>query len=286
MKTFNYIFAILAAGALLASCGEKEDAYVWGEEENANCYGITFPDQTVCDYELDPEDPAASVVTINAHRAVTTGDITVPVTIRQWPYDDEYVFAHTDLKFADGESDASFQVSFTNAEIGKEYECHITIEDPQYASLYKKEVNFISFKFMKVSWETLAVGTLDSWWAEEEIPDVTLQHCLTFPDRYRLVDPYGYGSDVVFTTTGEAKTDKDGGTYYNVRVAPTFSGYTHSSYGAVYYQDYAYATASDDNIKYCYIYPDYAVVQLTLNWYVSAGSFGTGYESFAPASGE
>lgn len=286
MKTFNYIFAILAAGALLASCGEKEDAYVWGEEENANCYGVTFPDQTVCDYELDPEDPAASVVTVKAHRAVTTGDITVPIVIRQVPFDDEYVFAHTDLKFADGESDATFQVSFTNAEVGKEYECHITIEDPEYGSLYKKEVNFISFSFMKVKWTTLATGTLNSAFfgalaSVPKLPGVVLQHCETFPEKYRLVDPFHSGVDFVFNTIGDEKVDGDGDKYYSI-VLPMFdTGLTYGSYGAIYAADY-YTVYGEEKIDSSVFYPDYNQVYIGVSWSVSAGTLYEGTEAFIP----
>ena len=211
MKTYKYLFVLSAAAALLLSCTKQEEAYTPGDPDLANSYRVSFPAQTVTPYEISPEDPSASTVTIKATRVNTAGRITVPVVIEQVPFDSEFVFEHTDLVFEDGAATAEFQVSFPKAEVGKEYSCHIMIDDPQYASMYSEEdTPYFSFKFLKVLWEDLATGKLDSWWAEGEVPGVTLQHCVTFPERYRFVDPYEAGFDMVFTTTGEEKTDDNG----------------------------------------------------------------------------
>ena len=229
MKKFTYIFAILVAGMFVNSClDEKVEPYTPAVPDVDGCYRVSFPEQTVCAYELDPTDETASTVTIKAKRKVTTGKITVPITITQVPFDKDFVFTNTELVFEDGDDETTFQVSFPTAETGVDYACHITIEDPQYASAFAKDTTYFSFNFIKVKWETKAVGVIDSWWAEDIVPDVTLQHCETFPERYRFVDPYGYGKDLLFTTVGEEQEDKDGDKFYNVRVKPTFSGRVNS----------------------------------------------------------
>ena len=281
MKKFTYLLAFCAAVALLFSCTKKEEPYVPGEPDLTDSYRISFPAQTITPYEVNPDDPAASTVTITATREVTSGRITVPLVIEQVPFDAEQVFEHTDLVFEDGAATAQFQVSFPKAEIGKEYSCHIMIDDPKYASLYSQDSTpYVSFKFIKLKWETKATGTLNSWYAEGAIPNVVLQHCETYPERYRFVDPYGEGFDLAFTTFGEEKTDEDGDKFYYCRVAPTETPSTYGSYGAISYRDLGYWQADDSFAKLNTFYPDYNSVTLYINWYVSAGNLGYGAESF------
>lgn len=283
MKQIKYIIALSAAVALLASCMQKEEPYVPGEPDLANSYRISFPEQVVTPYEVDPNDPAASTVTITATRKVTSGKITVPLVIEQVPFDEDFVFENTELVFEDGQETAQFKVTFTKAEVGKEYTCHVMVADPQYASMYSSEdTPFISFSFLKVAWETLATGTLDSWYAEDQVPGVTFQHCLTFPERYRFIDPYDEGFDLLFTTYGEEKTDDDGDTYFNCRVAPTMTPATYGSYGNISYRDLGYWQGDDSFGEWNTFYPDYNAVTLCLQWYVTAGSLGWGREIFIP----
>ncbi|MBQ1647442.1 MAG: hypothetical protein II047_03075 [Bacteroidales bacterium] len=283
MKQIKYIFALSAAVALLASCMQKAEPYVPGEPDQANSYRISFPEQTVTSYEVDPNDPAASTVTITATRKVTSGKITVPLVIEQVPFDKDFAFENTELVFEDGQETAQFKVTFTKAEVGKEYTCHIMVADPKYASLYSSEdTPFISFTFVKVAWETLATGTLDSWWAEGEIPGVTLQHCVTFPERYRFVDPYKDGWDLLFTTFGDEKTDKEGKAYFNCRVAPTETSTVYGPYGNVTIKDVGYWQGDDKYAELNTFYPDSKAVTLYIQWSVSLGSIGAGQEVFTP----
>ena len=281
MKKINYILALLAVGALAFACTEKEEVYTPGEDDVEGCYRVSFPQQTVLTaYELDPEDETAATVTIKAKRQVTSGKITVPITIEQVPFDSAFVFTHTDLVFEDGAADATFEVSFPKAAVGVEYICHVMVTDPQYVSMYSADTTYISFKFLKVSWETLATGTFSESIAfGATVPDVKLQHCVTFPERYRLVDPLGFGQDITFTSVGEKQEDKDG-EYYVLSLKPQESGYVYGSYGMVYVRDVASWQGDDyylDGSRY-YIADNY--VQLFVQWYVSAGSFGYGYDTF------
>lgn len=285
MKQIKYIFALSAAVALLASCMQKEEPYVPGEPDLANSYRISFPEQVVTPYEVDPNDPAASTVTITATRKVTSGKITVPLVIEQVPFDEDFVFENTELVFEDGQETAQFKVTFTKAEVGKEYTCHVMVADPQYASMYSSEdTPFISFSFLKVAWETLATGTLDSWWAEGVIPGVTLQHCVTFPERYRFVDPYEDGWDLVFTTFGDEKKDKEGKAYFNCRVAPTVTSTVYGPYGNVTIKDLGYWQGDDKYAAMNTFYPDSKAVTLYIQWSVSLGNIGYGAEVFKPSN--
>ena len=284
MKKFKYIVALSAAAALLFSCTEKELSYIAGKPDQADSYRVSFPAQKiVASYEIDPTDVAASTVTVRATRQNTQGKITVPLVILQVPFDKDFVFENTDLVFEDGASTASFQVSFPNAEVGVEYTCHIMVEDPAYAWMYSPEDKpFVSFTFLKVQWETLATGSLNSWWMEGVVPNITFQHCITYPERYRFVDPYGFGQDLVFTKFGKEQTSTSGLTYYNLRVAPTETPATYGSYGSIYYRDLGYWQDDDTYATWNTYYPDLNTVTLYMQWYVSAGSLGYGAEKFTP----
>ena len=281
MKKYSYIFALCVSATLLFSCTKKEEAYIPGEPDQSSGYQVSFPEQKIVpSYEIDPSDPTASTVTITATRKNTTDAITVPIVIEQVPFDAPQVFQATDLVFEAGQETATFQVSFPDAEVGVEYTCHIMIDDPKYASMYASDSKpFASFTFLKVKWETIATGTLNSWWMGGLVPDVTLQHCETFPERYRFVDPFGYGVDLLFTTYGEEKEDDTGDKYYNCRVAPTFA-YVHTSYGNVQFRDLGYWQGDDSYGTWNKYYPGDNYTVLNLQWYVSAGSFGWGPEKF------
>lgn len=288
MKKLNYIAisAISALAIFAVSCdiypsSSETPYYEAGAYDDPSCYRVSFPEQDVTPYEVDPADASATTVTIYAQRRYPTGKITVPLTITQDPFDAEFVFENTDLVFEDGQSEASFQVSFPKAEVGKEYVCHVMVTDPQFASMYKNDVTFISFKFMKVSWETVATGVLNSWWEDgSNIPGVVFQHCVTYPERYRFLDPYGYGNDMLITSDNKELKDSNGDTYLIMRVAPQESGYVHSSYGMINFRDVAAWQGNDAYASANKYYPADKYVQLWLQWYVSAGSFGYGYEIF------
>lgn len=289
MKKIKYLVALSAAAALLFSCTEKELSYVAGKPDQADSYRVSFPAQKiVSSYEIDPSDASANTVTIKATRQNTQGKITVPLVIQQVPFDKDFVFENTDLVFEDGASTASFQVSFPNAEVGVEYSCHIMVEDPAYAWSYSPEDKpYVSFSFLKVQWETLATGTLQSYFAktyltgEANIPNVKLQHCVTFPERYRIADPYyGSGTHIVFTLFGKEKKSAKGLTYYNVRVAPTETTFTYPNKGLISFQDVGYWQGNDAYAANNVFYPDMNYVDLWLSWFHPGGVFDYDYETF------
>ena len=291
MKKFKYIVALSAAAALLFSCTEKELSYVAGKPDQADSYRVSFPAQKiVASYEIDPKDASATTVTVKATRQKTEGKITVPLVIQQVPFDKDFVFQNTDLVFEDGASTATFQVSFPNAEVGVEYFCHIMVEDPAYAWNYSPEDKpYVSFSFLKVEWETVATGSYSSFFGnkilkKKDYTNVALEHCVTFPERYRIVDPFGKGFSIPFTVYGKEKKSASGATYYNVRIAPTETPLTYGSYGAISFRDVGYWQGDDSFGEWNEFYPDLGIADLWMQWYVSAGSLGYGEELFQPNS--
>ncbi len=82
-----------------------------------------------------PADPSPHKMTFTVKRLKSEGAINVPYTIS--PAD---VFTGTEIKFEDGQTETTFDVYFSNdASVGVTYECHVTIEDPEYALTYSAD---------------------------------------------------------------------------------------------------------------------------------------------------
>ncbi len=82
-----------------------------------------------------PADPSPHKMTFTVKRLKSEGAINVPYTIS--PAD---VFTGTEIKFEDGQTETTFDVYFSNdASVGVTYECHETIEDPEYALTYSAD---------------------------------------------------------------------------------------------------------------------------------------------------
>lgn len=280
MKKIYNILAIAAAGVMLFACTEKEDTYTPGVAEDTNCTRISFPKQTVCDYELDPEDASANTVRIEAIRKgdVTEG-VTVPLVVTQLPADSAFVFTHTDLVFEAGKDTASFTVSFPEAQIGVEYTCHVMVADPKFGSVYTRDTTYFSFSFLKVKWTTIAKGTYYSG-RYGAIPDIPLQACETFPGRYRFTTDL-FAEPLVFSVYGKEKQGQ-GYTYYNFSFTAPNSGDWRSNYGEYIY---VYSAAewygnSGYNDDYTEFSPSSLYWAAYVVYGISAGSFKAGWDEW------
>ena len=127
-------FLSLGLAALLAACSTKE-AYVAGEQDSSDSYGVYFPlqDNSLA-VELSPDDPTS--VSYKVRRTRTDGKITVPVVVT---VNDDDIFSVAPVIFKDGENEAVLTVNFPGAEIGKTYNCAVKVDDPAYISIYGKK---------------------------------------------------------------------------------------------------------------------------------------------------
>ena len=149
---FKTLLCLAAVSTALVSCGEKYEPYEWGEDDAAGCYGVYFPTQN-SDLTLDPTDPTTATITVA--RAVTTGAITVPVSVA----DTSGIFTVTPLSFEDGQKESSFDVSFDKTAVGVKYLVSFEITDPQYASKYNDSAIALDFTVTREKWNTLGQGT-------------------------------------------------------------------------------------------------------------------------------
>lgn len=107
---------ILALAAFLplvmVSCTPQEE-YTPGQPDVEGCFEVHFPSQNATSrtFTLEPQDNRR--VRISVSRVVPDGDITVPFEVTG---DD--IFEVEDIKFEDGQENASFYVNFPTAERG------------------------------------------------------------------------------------------------------------------------------------------------------------------------
>ena len=130
---------------------EKEAPHQPGQPDVANCYGVFFPVQEATGYHIyDPTQDLNATFTIG--RTNSQGAITVPVVVEASA---DNVFEIATISFADGQTETTFDVNMKNVEDGKQYDLHLEVTDPQYASLYAAKTTFMDFSFMRVEMLTL-----------------------------------------------------------------------------------------------------------------------------------
>lgn len=137
-------------------------------------------------------------------------------------------------------------------------------------------------EFTGITWTTVATGTYKFATANiqkiyAESIETSLQYCDTEPSAYRFKNLFGDGKHLKFTATSAKYSD--GATV--CRVAPQETPLTFGSYGSVFVRDVA-TWQNDDSVLDCALY-DNGYVYLWVQYYVSAGNLGYGYDEFNPA---
>lgn len=127
-----------------------------GEPDLEGCHGVYFPTQDASgDHTMDPsETPAVDIV---VKRASEDGDITVPVEVIA---SEEGVFNVPELRFVDGQTEATLHVTFDKAKAGVDYSLTLQVTDPEYASKYGVNPTFITFNVIIEKYELLGMATI------------------------------------------------------------------------------------------------------------------------------
>lgn len=146
-----------------------------------------------------------------------------------------------------------------------------------------------SVAFTGLEWEDVVSGTYyygaASFTADFDPSETVLQKCTSDETLYRFKDVFAPGYSLkINILPGYSATDADG-TYRYFRVSPQNTPFTYGSYGQVYIRDIGYWQGSDawvtENGYESGMYEDgYCFV--SVQYYVSAGSLGYGYDEFVP----
>ncbi len=207
MKKFLYSILTLAAFSFAAVSCVEEEVHKPGEPDVDGCYGVYFPAQETA-LTLDPAEPLTH--TIAVVRTVSTGDITVPVKLT----DKNGVFEMSELKFEDGQTESSIELTFEKAGVGVNYLCSLSIEDPQYASTYSANPVNLDFTVIREKWNDLgmALYTDDIVTTFFNVPlgttyEVEVQENDLVKGLYRLKNLYGAGYP--YNEEGDFDASKD-----------------------------------------------------------------------------
>lgn len=148
MKTIKHILLLTFAAFALTNCAD-EASYVPGEKENPDNFGVYFPEQTVSTtVEVDPK--AETKVTFKVARKRTDEAIIVPFNVDS---ENKDVFTISPIAFKQGAAETKVTVKFDKAEVGTTYKCTISIDDPEYVSLYGTNATSLSFSVVRAGWE-------------------------------------------------------------------------------------------------------------------------------------
>lgn len=148
MKTIKHILLLTFAAFALTNCAD-EASYVPGEKENPDNFGVYFPEQTVSTtVEVDPK--AETKVTFKVARKRTDEAIIVPFNVDS---ENKDVFTISPIAFKQGAAETKVTVKFDKAEVGTTYNCTISIDDPEYVSLYGTNATSLSFSVVRAGWE-------------------------------------------------------------------------------------------------------------------------------------
>ena len=225
MKALKY-FSI-AALALLAivSCNQKEVIEV-GKPDLEGCHGVYFPANSANGLmTVDPS--AAKTLNITIARKESKGSLTVPVVVTETSKD-EKIFVVPEVKFEDGQAEATFAVTFDKAKIGVKYGLTLSVEDPQYVSTYTNNSTSVHFDVMVIEWKDLGKGLIrdDLISSVFGVPGKCAEIEWNIYERgdkpgfYKLVGPYGtkmlaalWGNKYPETEFEENVTTKDATLY-------------------------------------------------------------------------
>lgn len=146
-----------------------------------------------------------------------------------------------------------------------------------------------SVTFTGLQWADVVAGTyyFEAVAAMEDMEPVEtmLQICTTNSSLYRFKDVFATGYHLKINLLPNQAADEDGVfTMFRVPAQPT--PYEYGSYGAISLRDIGYWQGSDSfvtNLNYCSgMYEDYYCF-ISVQYFVSAGSLGYGYDYFVPA---
>ncbi len=154
MKLFRInIIAVLSAFLALFACSD-EVVYQPGAGEDENTEGVYFPLQLGYSnefngLELDPEDDTFVEVVIKRTKIETSVE-SVPFELKT---SHEGIFTLSEISFAEGQTETTAILDFSDAEIGVDYYCNIIISDPSYVSIYGNKRSTLGVSLVRASWK-------------------------------------------------------------------------------------------------------------------------------------
>ncbi len=256
----NKFFLIACMASLTLGFASCSDDYSYSPGEEVGTANVTFADEQ--NVTLGLTDTSFDIV---LQRADGSGSLTVPVNVVKKA---DVLTVPSEVTFASGATEAKLTVTVSSdAEAFVDYPLALTIPSQYAGGTYKEQSTYptMNITIHKEDYKKYGVMTYTSWFFEDTW-EVDMYYS-EYLDLYRaeiFTDGYPFymkitedGIITITDNTGVEKTD-------------TESGYVHSTYGMVTARWLSSNFTGYDTDAY----------YIPFQWRVSAGSFGSGYDSF------
>ncbi len=155
----------------------------------------------------------------------------------------------------------------------------ITIVAVGKSGKYASSVNFNSITWTDVATGIYTFGVKNIQKAYATNAETTLQVCDSDSKSYRFKNLFGVGNHLLITAVGNGADDN--GEYTVFRVPSQATGQSFGSYGVFNVRDVA-EWQNDDGYLDCKLYNDNHTGYFWVQYFVTAGNLGYGYDEFTP----
>lgn len=262
---------------VLSAC--SSDEYDWATVSGNQVY---FSNETPESFEISTK---STTFEVPIYRVKTDEAITVPVTATL--QDGSIFTVPSSVSFAQGEKEAKIAISYDPSKVtyGTYEDITLSIADSTYTTAYG--YGSLTFKAGATEWGDWksynSAGTCtftyslfwngDDTGLEFQVRDNVIE---TNKHQFKIKNCM-YGIELILDYDSETGV---------VSCPAQFTGYTHSSYGDVYVADYNYymeTVRGKDPSSFNHVYGSFdeenGYIDIAVSYYVSAGSFGSGYET-------
>lgn len=264
MKTIKYTFGLLLSLitiASMSSCSEDEAVYTPGKPAAVETQEYYFAEDTETALTIGVNDKE---ITFVVNRANTETDATLDLIVTN--PNEEFFTIPENVSFKAGETTAEVKIQVSDdIEYFKNYKFAIEIPE-EFTNPYVAENNNpkLDFVVMRDDYTPWATGVYSSYFFEEKW-NAVLEYS-EFLGLFRFKDCWMPGYHVTFEWDMESPT-------FTMTSGAFASGYVHPSYGMVTAEVYNKGALNEYDAEKKTFYFAYT-------WKVSAGSFGSGYDSF------
>lgn len=262
LHKFAYLPLIAALATGFTACSD-DDAWTPAPAVPEECMGVAFSAENENILEISPAMAAGYTIPITVTRTKSTEAASVPLKFASAT--PEYFDCPATVEFAAGASEVTFDLTLKGGEKDCTYRSTISIDDPRYADPYTVvgggEAPVYSFEYTVVQWNPIGIGTYTYTAFLSGDDEGLLLEQKDGENLYRIGD-WGYGVTLFFTMDDANK----------IKVAKQAIGYNHPSYGPVSIE----SVANTDS----YYDPSANQYRFAVKYTVSAGSFGSNWETF------